>query len=478
METTYKKVTYILSILCIAMTVFLSCKKLVEIPPPATSITSGNVFKQDATAIGVLTDFYVDLSIGNGSYTALFLRTGLSADELNIYGAIIPFGPDYFRNNLSSNYSDQADVIWNNSYEKIYRINAAIIGLSASNSLTAEVKRQLLGEAKFLRAFFYFHLVNLYGGVPMAVITDYKTNSELPRGSVDDVYKLIIKDLSEAQSEMSNRYLAGDVISESQDRTRPNKWVATALLARVYLYKKDYVNARKEASLLIENPLFNSDNLDLDKVFLKASEEAIWALQPVNNGNESNSLDGRIFFLPDRDPILWQVYLNQDQLFAFEAGDQRASKWINSTTFNGITYYYPVKYKIGEREAPPTEYSVVFRLAEQYLIRAEARAELGDISGSQEDLNVIRNRAGLGNTPANDKASLLDAVMQERRSELFTEGGHRWFDLKRTGRIDAVMTDAVKRKGGTWAPYKALYPIPLREILTNPSLKGQQNPGY
>ena len=90
--------------------------------------------------------------------------------------------------------------------------------------------------------------------------------------------------------------------------------------------------------------------------------------------------------------------------------------------------------------APPvTEFYVVLRLAEQYLIRAEARANNNDIVGAQNDINVIRNRAGLNNTSANDKASILNAIEHERQTELFAEWGNRWFDLKRTDRADMVL---------------------------------------
>jgi starch-binding outer membrane protein, SusD/RagB family len=115
------------------------------------------------------------------------------------------------------------------------------------------------------------------------------------------------------------------------------------------------------------------------------------------------------------------------------------------------------------------------RLAEVYLIRAEARAQKEDIAGAQSDLNKIRSRAGLMDTPANDKASLLAAIEQERMVELFTEQGLRWLDLKRTERVDAVLTAV---KGNTWKPTDALYPIPEQQILNDPSMAGSQNPGY
>jgi len=127
------------------------------------------------------------------------------------------------------------------------------------------------------------------------------------------------------------------------------------------------------------------------------------------------------------------------------------------------------------------EYDIVLRLAEQYLIRAEARAKQNNLTGTGSaiiDLNVIRNRAGLSDTTITVQENMLNAILLERRKELFTEWGHRWFDLKRTGKIDAVMQAYAPVKGTTWESYKSLYPIAQKQIDLNPGMAGQQNPGY
>ena len=140
--------------------------------------------------------------------------------------------------------------------------------------------------------------------------------------------------------------------------------------------------------------------------------------------------------------------------------------------FAGSTLYYPFKYKVMSG-TNLTEYYITLRLAEQFLIRAEARAQQGNISGAKTDVNVIRTRAGLPNTTANDKGGLLNAIEQERRIELFAEWGHRWFDLKRTGRATTVLGSL---KPATWQPTDELWPIPQSQINLNPSLT--QNNGY
>ena len=163
---------------------------------------------------------------------------------------------------------------------------------------------------------------------------------------------------------------------------------------------------------------------------------------------------------------------------SFEANDNRKviGKWVKSVTVNNITYYYPFKYKIGRVNVPASEYSMVLRLAEVFLIRAEARAQQNIIDGAKFDINLIRTRAGLGNTTADDKASLLAAILHERQVELFTEWGHRWFDMKRSESLDAIMTPICTQKGGTWMTTAQLYPIPTFELGLNSNLI--QNPGY
>ena len=180
------------------------------------------------------------------------------------------------------------------------------------------------------------------------------------------------------------------------------------------------------------------------------------------------------------------VNLSQNLLNSFETGDQRAvpGNWIDSINISGITYYFPYQYKIAMQDQNVTsasdmgEYLMVFRLGEQYLIRAEARAEQNNIAGAQADLNAIRVRAGLANTTASDETSLLAAIMHERQVELFTEWGHRWLDLKRTGNVDAVMSVATPQKanGNPWQSYQQLYPLPLSDLKLDPNLI--QNTGY
>jgi hypothetical protein len=179
------------------------------------------------------------------------------------------------------------------------------------------------------------------------------------------------------------------------------------------------------------------------------------------------------YFVPSFSTSEPRYVITNDLLNSFENGDLRKTKWINVNVISGQEFPYPYKYKDGNNSSSiSNENYIVFRLAEQYLIRAEAEANLDDLSSAISDINVIRKRAGLPDTDAFDKESVLSAIEKERRAELFCEWGNRWFDLKRTGQVNNVLS----KTKSNWKPFAALYPIPLPEINANPNLS--QNEGY
>ncbi|MCY1542263.1 SusD family protein [compost metagenome] len=148
------------------------------------------------------------------------------------------------------------------------------------------------------------------------------------------------------------------------------------------------------------------------------------------------------------------------------------------TTSTGTTYNYPFKYKV-KSNATLAEYDVVLRLAEQYLIRSEARAGQNKLIGpnsASSDLNIIRERAGLSPITISTQEQFVNVILNERKSELFTEWGHRWLDIKRLKKVDDIMNTATVQKGNVWKSYQQLYPIPFQDIQLGPNLK--QNIGY
>jgi len=449
----------------------------VDVEAPTTSTNAANVYQNDETAAAVLTGIYTNMSnstFSSGGLVSLSLFPALSSDELTLYpGSTDVSYIGYFTNRLTNQNTLGTDF-WNVFYQTIFVVNSAIEGLNSASGLTPSVKQQLFGEAKFMRAFCYFYLVDLYGDVPLALSTDFKKNGNLSRTPQAEVFQQIIADLKDAQYLLSNNYLSADLQNVTIERVRPTKWAATAMLARVYLYTGNYQEAEQQSSTVINNSLFSL--VPLNSVFLKNSGEAIWQLQPVMN--EYNTQDARLFVLPPSGPShpSHPIYLSTALYNSFDSTDQRRAAWIDIDTANGALYYFPFKYKIWINGAPVTEYTMVLRLAEQYLIRAEARAQQNNIEGAQTDLNATRNRAGLPNTSASDKGSLLAAILHERQLELFTEWGHRWLDLKRTGNVDAVMTAYAPQKESTWSTNWKWYPISLQELQRDPYLV--QNPGY
>ncbi|MFI5136921.1 MAG: RagB/SusD family nutrient uptake outer membrane protein [Sphingobacteriales bacterium] len=446
----------------------MSCKKLVNIPEPTTTITTSETFSTDATATSALIAIYNNLvggslNFGNGGTT---IYSGLSADELNYF-----YGPgsdqyQYQTNTLLSANNTVSSVFWTPAYFNIYQANAVIEGLQTSSGVSAATKKQLTGEAKFLRAFCFFNLVNLFGDVPLVTTTAWAHTDMLSRAPVTQIYQQIIADLKDAQNTLPDDYSVS-----GGERIRVNKSGATALLARVYLYQGKWESAEAQASLVIGNTgLYNLVG-DLNTAFLKNSNEAIlqWG---VNNDVWPYATQEGFNIVPYDTTTNPNYYLTSQLLSAFEKGDQRRVKWVDSTDYLGTYYYFPFKYKVYTgTQGNITEYFMVLRLAEQYLIRAEAEAN-GAPGDPIADLNIIRHRAGLPNYTGGTGAPLLAAIAQERRIELFAESGHRWFDLKRTGKTDSVLA----RLKPQWQTTQKLYPIPKSELVVDPNLT--QNPGY
>lgn len=457
MKKVYKNIVYKILILGIVLTVS-SCKKFVELGAPPTQILFGDAFKTDASAqstvLGLYSNNVTTSSIGNFSFFA-----GISADELQYNGADAAL--QEFANNAITTTNISAGNIWANTYGLIKNTNNAISGISASNTLTPSVKNQLLGEAKFMRAYAYFYLVNLYGDIPLPLKDDYSAfeNAVLPRSPIAQIYAQIIKDLTDAQSILSTEYVSNN------PRIRVNKYVATALLARVYLYQKDYANAEAQASQVISASIYGLPSPSAS--FLNNSSEVIWQLATLTGFSTfgANYVTTTATAIP-------AFSLADVSYQSFEStADLRRSNWVTPKIVSGKTYYGISKYKLASGNG--SEYNIVLRLAEQYLIRAEARAQQNNLSGAKIDIDMVRSRAGLGGVSATlDQSQMLAAIEQERKVEFFGEWGHRWLDLKRTNRANTVIGPLKP----TWKSTSVLFPIPQAQILANPSLT--QNPGY
>jgi len=455
---------------------FTGCNKLVEVNPPIAKFDATKVYLKDITAIAVLTGIYQQMStegIFQGTSSMSYLL-GLSADELIDYSGGNSIQTFAFQNSITSNNVP----FWEKLYSLIYVTNTALAGITDSSTLSDHVRSQLTGEAKFTRAFLYYYLTALWGDVPLVLTTDYKVNGQLTRMEKTGVYKQIINDLLDAERLLDDKFFLSDLTTETDERIRPTKWAAKAMLARMYLYTKNYSAAEALASQLIEREdLFHLEKLE--NVFLTTSRETIWQIQSSNPS--WNTYDAVGFILNGAPNYFQPVAISSHLTNAFEPGDLRLERWIGQYDDGTSNYFYAFKYKVNTEFAPKTEALTVFRLSEQYLIRSEARSMQNKIPQAVDDINIIRDRSrGPATTTVHNPLprvaygistdNLINRILHERQVELFTEWGHRWLDLKRLDRLNATMPEITLEKGGTWNDFKSLFPIPINDILYNKTL--------
>lgn len=461
---------YIISSLSLLLiTVGLSsCEKMIEIDPPLNEITSETVFKTDATAKATLSGLYTGLCQSSVHAFSITAFTAMGSDELEYMGT--SGGYDDVRTNSMLSTSTNASGLFNDLYASVYRANSIIEGLQKYSGVTDSVKRQIIGEAKFIRGYLYFYLVNFFGDVPLVLETDVTKTAMLPRTAKAEVYNQIISDLTAARDSLPASYNAS-----SGNRTNANKYAAKALLARVYLYTGNNAAAESNATDVINAAglfsLIPSANIGTG-IFIKNSNEAILQFMPPVNATYGYTTEGSNFVTT----AAAAYSLRTSFVNSFVTGDLRRTKWVNQVTFNSIVNYQPYKYRMASQAlataAGVTEYHTILRLAEQYLIRAEARTKQDNTTGGLADMNVIHQRAGLTASTTTDKAALLLEIENERRFELFCELGHRWFDLQRTNRADAILAP-IK---ANWQSTDILYPIPQTARDANINLS--QNDGY
>ena len=446
----------------------ISCEDFVEIDVPDNLINSETVFSRDDTANNAVVGIYNELfrsSFSSGSQGSVTVLTELSADNLRATYSTTNL-LEFEENEIFIENSGNLNL-WSSMYNIIYMTNAVIEGLHQNSGVSPEIEDQLVGEAKVLRAFAYFYLVNLYNEIPLILTADYRINNTAQLSDVEDVYDQVVNDL-EAGIELLEPGF------ENGERLRINQSTAMALLARVQFYRRNWEAAEEWSSKVIADSQSFSLLDDLDEVFLANSDEAIWQISPLGGGTIStHTNEGNLFIMLDQ---LANVNLTHDFISGFRPDDLRFQHWIGSFESQSETYYFPYKYKIKNATSEIKEYSMVLRLAEQYLIRSEALAHQGKLEEASRDLDIISARANQDpiahSAQEISQAGLLELILDERRRELFTEWGHRWLDLKRYGKA----TEELKPLKSLWQETDEFYPIPQNEIIKNPNLT--QNPGY
>ncbi|QES88572.1 RagB/SusD family nutrient uptake outer membrane protein [Rhizosphaericola mali] len=460
-----------LGFLLVAILSLVSCEKMIAIDPPLNETSTATVYSSDKLAASALSGMYGTLSQSETQSLNFTLYSSLQADDL-LYLYTATSLVEMNNNSYSVLSTTQAGV-FSDWYSVIYKANAIIDGLQTYSGTSDSIKKEYTAEAKFVRAYCYFNLVNTFGSIPLVLTTDVTVSAYLPKSNVDSVYNQITKDLLDARDNLKNDYSF-----TSGSRVGVNKYVADALLARIYLFRKDYSNAEFYANEVITSGLYSlTSSANINNTFVNTSTESIWLLSSYLSATTQYTAEG-VAFNPFSISLTYLYYqLRPSFVQLYSSNDLRRVNWMKDLTFGGNTYTIPFKYKYRDNAsaiaAGVTELPVIMRLSEQYLIRAEARAQLGsNLDGALSDLNMVHSRAGLSTFSSLNQKNLIDTIALENRKEFFCEQAFRWFNLKRTATADAILGSLKS----TYTSRSQLLPIPQAAIDANPQLT--QNPGY
>ena len=368
---------------------------------------------------------------------------------------------------------------WQNNYAGIGRANDLLkhVPLMKDSLFAGGRKEQLLGEAHFLWAYFYFNLVKAYGAVPLVLepYTSFNADFTIARSPADSVFRLIISDLKAAEATLPPTFAAA-----ASTRGRASQGAAKALLAKAYLSVKNYDSAAAKALEVMNSPVYTlvSGAAAYSSMFStggKNSTEAIFEIQFVSSSSQANGLFS-LYVPVNGIPAgiqqgSYQITPTAKIIGAYETGDIRKNAELGLTTSDPALPYVNKYTRLTSGTEPDI---IALRLADIILVRAEALNSLGKTAEATEALNIIRRRAfaepltspGAHDFPYGSETNLTLAIENERFKELAFEG-HRFYDLVRTGRAEAVLGITTDQ---------TLWPVPLREIGRNPRLV--QNHGY
>jgi starch-binding outer membrane protein, SusD/RagB family len=475
-----------------------SCRKLVEVDQPTQYVTSEATFESADGATTAVYGMYDQMRLlvvaGRTQGYDLSKLSAFYADEYTLTTTNESARALY--QNAVGSEANASTALWNNLYQAVYRANAVLEGIEKyGKNIPDTLQQQFQGEARFVRAWAYFVLVNMYGDVPLLLTTDYTANTVPSRAPQADVYQQIISDLVSAKEGVRAYYVnSQNKPVTTMERVRANKDVVTAFLSKVYLYMGEWQKAEALASEVLAKTTTYSLNSNLAAAFDNSSLENILQVFETQY-YATNQYDLTIANPSTTSSALRPGYISDSVMNKFEAGDKRRTDWIGTRTSGANTWYYPKKYKnIFPSTTAGQEYVAAMRVAELYLIRAEARIQQNQVATGIADLNTLRARARAAATTAvpNPLPALpitlsrneaMLALEKEWTREMFMEG-HRWFNLKRwkginnpaISRADELMPAISAAKGGTWQPYKKLFAIPRTELEFNPNL--EQNPGF
>jgi hypothetical protein len=407
--------------------------------------------------------------------------------------------------NIHSN-NEWIEFKWLYTYATISRCNLVIDKVPESPS-SEENKKRFVAEAKFLRAFAYFELVKNFGGVPIILNEISAGDAVVKRSTEEEVFAQIVKDLEEA-----SKALPLKSEQKADEIGRATKGAAEAFLAKAFVYQEKWTDAQTYSASVI-----GSGEYSLNDPF--------WDIWSVNNPNGAGSIFEiqhsfhDIYYVGTALPVLarsradggWGFGTPSSYLEKAMEGDPRLS-WTIIKQGDNVDAAHPSydtqlsenesgrinrKYYLAYSDRPSKDEHlrsglnhILLRYADLLLLHAEIAYHNGNESASLLALNQVRTRIGLSPVNAGG-ANLLDAIYKERQLELAMEG-HRYYDLKRTGRLTEVIQDfydynqnrstdpydAGHNKGVLFRPgVHELFPIPASEIALS-EYQIQQNNGY
>ncbi len=457
-----KKMLHKILLLTTFVALLTSCEKVVEQKPETTLDATTAYTNRQGVEAGLL-----------GCYNALQSTSyyGLEYWALtDMYAGVIAHTgtfPTYAQFANTSVLPDNTNLtnIWNQIYNGINRVNTILVSADAITD-PAFAKTQSIGEAKFLRALMYFDLIRVFGGsdqgftksgrgLPIRTVPTLSPTDADPisLSSEADVWKLINDDLD---------YAIANLKSNVNGRATAN--AAKALKARAALYTKDYATAESLSTEVIDALKGTGTGLvsDYSSLFLSQNTKPESIFELSYDINNTNSI--AFYYFPTSFGGRNEIGSSNTLLTESTADLRRAT----NIRLMGTTYK---TYKYSRING--TDNFIIIRLAELYLIRAEARAAKTspNLTGALSDLNVIRSRAGLPASTTSTASGLLNEIYAENYWE-FAHEGHAFFDYKRTARLSTVLTGFAQSNS-----YKAVLPTPQREII-NSAGKITQVSGY
>ena len=480
------KLNKITLILLLAVS-FSACKKELAIEPEQ-SISDQAVFTDRAGAESALLGVYSTAQVIDVFGSIPQIIGDFQSDNVEFVGSFPTFQEISQFTTISTNAN--ISLIWQNHYRVILRANSIIDrvpGINVTGFSDAQ-KKQFVAEAKFMRAFMYFQLVNMFAqpfncnngnnpGVPL-VLAEFTGNVEFPaRSTVAQVHAQIKKDLDEALVDLPTTHA-----NNTDTRGRATKGAARGLLSRFHLYRGEWQLASDFANAVITATPTYALAPNYQFYDALSAEDIFVSIMTVTDNSRTGTGGWASFHRPAAAGGRGDAPFSASLLAAYneEAGDRRLSQLSDmGVAADGISRRFTTKFPdaVNNKDDAP-----LIRVTEMYLNRAEALAELNGVNQVSIDLmNALRTRAGLPNwTLATfaTKQAFINAILNERRKELAFEG-HRRMDLLRRGLALRTGTAAATSRpcDPTNSP-KVLLPIPQREIDINPALKGQQNPGY